>query len=162
MLNVASMTTTLFLGGWRAPYRDDFLFAKYSIPYMLQGVFWFCLKVYLIIIIYIWIRGTLPRLRYDRLMNFTWKFLLPATLANVLIVAAILTIRYPVAPPAALQQALNPALTAPAAGATPGNPFQQGGLSSPFPTAPLNRGGAPGLPPGLNIRPQSPAGGGGR
>src|SRR5688500_7512262 len=55
MLNVSSVATTLFLGGWRAPYRDNLLFAVGSVGYMLQGVFWFSLKVMAIICIYIWI-----------------------------------------------------------------------------------------------------------
>ena len=104
MLNVAALTTTLFLGGWRAPYKDDIIFPIGSIPFMLQGIFWFLAKVIFIIAVYIWLRGTLPRLRYDRLMSFNWKFMLPLTLANVFLIAAWLTLRYPAQPPKVLTE----------------------------------------------------------
>jgi NADH-quinone oxidoreductase subunit H len=145
MLNVAAVTTTLFLGGWRAPYDDAALFAPGSLPYMLQGLFWFGLKVFVIIYIYIWIRATLPRLRYDRLMNFTWKAMLPATLLNVLIIATILTVAFPVqtsAVPAVLRETATET-TAPAAAPAPGAP--QG----------LPGGVIPGLPGGIPGQPGS-------
>ena len=47
---------------------------------MIQGVFWFLLKVFLLIFFYVWVRGTLPRFRYDQLMAFGWKLLLPVAL----------------------------------------------------------------------------------
>ncbi len=69
--------TTLFLGGPDGPR-----IAGHSI-----GVFWFALKVLILLYIYIWIRATLPRLRYDQLMDLGWKRLIPASLALLLIVA---------------------------------------------------------------------------
>jgi NADH-quinone oxidoreductase subunit H len=68
---ISAVATTLFLGGWTGP-----------IP-LVPGVVWFVLKLYVMLFVFIWIRGTLPRLRYDQLMNFAWKRLLPLALANV-------------------------------------------------------------------------------
>jgi NADH-quinone oxidoreductase subunit H len=140
MLNVSSLFTTLFWGGWHAPYKDTLFFPEYSIGYALQGVFWFCLKIFLIIYLYIWIRSTLPRLRYDQLMKFNWKGMLPLTLANVLVIATLLTIFHPIRKseiPAILQQ--QPVVTSP---------------------APAPGGLPPGLPPGFNLgAPGGPGGG---
>jgi NADH-quinone oxidoreductase subunit H len=83
MFTVACLATLLFLGGWDGP-----LFG----PAWLMGVLpvlWFVLKVVFFIFIYIWIRGTLPRFRYDQLMAFGWKFLLPLALANILITSLV-------------------------------------------------------------------------
>ena len=146
MLNVASMTTTLFLGGWHGPYPSPF--QPGSIPFCVEGIFWFCLKIYIILWVYIWIRGTLPRLRYDRLMDFTWKRMLPATLANVLLIATILTAFYRIPlkdVPEVLKTAQNdvgstvPTMRTPSMGGSlrPGGPTVPGGgpaPSSQFPT----------------------------
>ena len=79
LVTVAALTTTLFLGGWLGP--------------VLPGPVWFVLKTLLIIFIFIWIRGTYPRMRYDHIMKFGWKFLFPAALANVVITAFIVALR---------------------------------------------------------------------
>ena len=79
LVTVAALTTTLFLGGWLGP--------------VLPGPLWFILKTLLIIFIFIWIRGTYPRMRYDHIMKFGWKFLFPAALANVVITAFIVALR---------------------------------------------------------------------
>jgi len=94
MLNVSAIFTTLFWGGWHSPIPIQ-IFPDGSLPSALGSIFWFFLKVFVIIVIYMWLRATLPRLRYDRLMAFTWKFLLPVALVNLLLTAAWLTIRYP-------------------------------------------------------------------
>jgi len=78
MLAVAGLGTTLFLGGWSAPL---------SVLNVLPSWFWFFLKVMLWICFFIWLRGTLPRLRQDQLMNFAWKFALPFTLLNLVVTA---------------------------------------------------------------------------
>jgi NADH-quinone oxidoreductase subunit H len=81
MITVACVATLLFLGGWHGP-----LFG----PAILQAilpVFWFVLKVFVFLFIYIWVRGTLPRFRYDQLMAFGWKFLLPLSLVNLIATA---------------------------------------------------------------------------
>jgi NADH-quinone oxidoreductase subunit H len=57
---------------------------------VLQGPFWFFAKVFIFLFIYIWMRGTLPRFRYDQLMSFGWKFLLPVSIANVVLTATVI------------------------------------------------------------------------
>ena len=87
MITVACLASLLFLGGWHGP-----LFG----PPLLQAilpVFWFGLRVFMFLFIYIWVRGTLPRFRYDQLMAFGWKFLLPMAIANLVITALIVAIR---------------------------------------------------------------------
>jgi NADH-quinone oxidoreductase subunit H len=56
-------------------------------------VFWFVAKVFAFLFLYIWVRGTLPRFRYDQLMGFGWKFLLPASIANIIVTSAIVAWR---------------------------------------------------------------------
>ena len=73
---ISSLGITLFLGGWLAP----FAFLDWVPSYL-----WFFLKLFALIFLFIWIRGTLPRLRIDQLMNFAWKFMLPMTLINVVV-----------------------------------------------------------------------------
>jgi NADH-quinone oxidoreductase subunit H len=68
---IAALTATLFLGGWQGPLLPSWL--------------WFFIKVYGLIFIMFWFRGTLPRIRVDQLMSFAWKFLLPLTLVNILV-----------------------------------------------------------------------------
>jgi NADH-quinone oxidoreductase subunit H len=81
LVTVAAVATTLFLGGWRGPHPNVVLW--------LWPLLWFLLKVFLIIYVYIWIRATLPRIRYDRLMAFGWKFLIPFGLLWVLATGAV-------------------------------------------------------------------------
>ena len=78
---VCSILTTLWLGGWQGPGVD-------AVP--LLGVLWFTLKVYALILVFMWIRATLPRLRIDQLMSFCWKALIPMALLNILVVAILL------------------------------------------------------------------------
>ncbi len=61
-----------------------------SVNEIIQGPFWFLSKVFAFLFFYIWMRGTLPRFRYDQLMSFGWKFLLPVSIANVVVTAAFL------------------------------------------------------------------------
>jgi len=89
MFTVGSVATLLFFGGWHGP-------AIPSAPAIVQAllpVFYFALKVFLFIFLYIWIRGTLPRFRYDQLMAFGWKFLLPLAIANILVTSLIVAWR---------------------------------------------------------------------
>lgn len=84
MFTVSVMCVTLFLGGWYIPGLSH-IFAVGSIPYALFSVLGFLAKIFAFLFLYIWVRGTLPRFRFDQLMNFGWKFLLPLALANVIL-----------------------------------------------------------------------------
>jgi NADH-quinone oxidoreductase subunit H len=81
MFTVSMLATTLFLGGWSGPGVATF---------PLLGIFYFLGKVVFFLFLYIWLRGTLPRFRFDQLMNFGWKFLLPAAIVNVILTATLL------------------------------------------------------------------------
>jgi NADH-quinone oxidoreductase subunit H len=83
-VTVAAIATTLFLGGWRGP-APEFLPGLWPIV-------WFLVKVTAIIYLYILVRGTLPRMRYDRLMNFGWKVLIPFGLVWVMITGAVVVL----------------------------------------------------------------------
>jgi NADH-quinone oxidoreductase subunit H len=78
MFSISGMGAVLFLGGWSAPLE--------SLNFM-PSWFWFFAKLMLSIIVFIWLRGTLPRLRQDQLMNFAWKFILPLSLINLAVTA---------------------------------------------------------------------------
>jgi NADH-quinone oxidoreductase subunit H len=80
MFTVSMLATTLFLGGWNGPFVD-------KLPWL--GVFYFLGKVIFFIFLYIWLRGTLPRFRFDQLMNFGWKFLLPVAILNIILTATL-------------------------------------------------------------------------
>jgi NADH-quinone oxidoreductase subunit H len=84
MFTVSVMCTVLFLGGWYIPGLS-YIFEVGSIPYALVSHVGFLLKIFGFLFFYIWVRGTLPRFRFDQLMNFGWKFLLPLALANVIL-----------------------------------------------------------------------------
>ena len=66
------------------------LFLSSPVNELIQGPFWFFAKVGAVLFFYIWMRGTLPRFRYDQLMDFGWKFLLPVSIANVVLTSAVL------------------------------------------------------------------------
>ncbi len=77
MVTVSAVATDLFLGGWRGPFLPESL-----------GWIWFLIKVGALLFFYVWMRWTLPRYRYDQLMSFGWKVLLPASVINLLVTAA--------------------------------------------------------------------------
>ena len=78
MFGIAGLGTSLFLGGWSSPL---------AVLNWVPTWIWFFSKVMLWICFFIWVRGTLPRLRQDQLMNFAWKFVLPMTLLNLFVAA---------------------------------------------------------------------------
>ena len=85
MITVAVLATNLFLGGWHA-----------GIPGVpsngIFGLAWFTAKVLAILFVFIWLRGTLPRFRYDQLMDFGWKVLIPLAVANILVTATVVAL----------------------------------------------------------------------
>ena len=89
MATVSALATTLFLGGWRAPFWIDRVWEGANEGYV--PVIWFFGKVLLFIFFFIWLRGSLPRLRYDQFMAFGWKVLIPVALGWTILVA---TMRY--------------------------------------------------------------------
>ncbi|MFN2463877.1 MAG: NADH-quinone oxidoreductase subunit NuoH [Candidatus Dormibacteria bacterium] len=78
MVTVSAIAATLFLGGWRGP--------------LLPGVMWFFIKIGAVIFVLFWLRATLPRLRYDRLMALGWKVLLPLGLLNIVVTATLVVL----------------------------------------------------------------------
>ena len=82
---VSAIVTTLWFGGWHGPFTDiDPLFGP------ALGVLWFTLKTYFFVLVFMWIRATLPRFRIDQLMSLCWKLLIPLTLLNLMLTAALL------------------------------------------------------------------------
>jgi NADH-quinone oxidoreductase subunit H len=77
MITLSALATTLFLGGWHFPWLEGL------------GPLWFALKVFLLVSVFIWLKATLPRLRYDQLMRFGWKVLLPVATINAVIMAVL-------------------------------------------------------------------------
>ncbi len=90
MVTVSALATTLFLGGWRAPWPISIWESANTGWWPLL---WWLIKVQLFIFVFIWLRGTLPRLRYDQFMRFGWKVLIPASLVWIVIVAAARVVR---------------------------------------------------------------------
>lgn len=84
MVTVSAMATTLFLGGWRAPWPIS-LWDQANVGWW--PMLWFFGKVFAFLFIFIWLRGTLPRLRYDQFMKFGWKVLIPVSIVWILIVS---------------------------------------------------------------------------
>jgi NADH-quinone oxidoreductase subunit H len=81
MISLGALLAVFFLGGWRGP--------------LLPPLVWFCLKVSLVIFVMIWIRGTLPRLRYDQLMDLGWKVLVPVALVNIVLTGGLMLLVAP-------------------------------------------------------------------
>lgn len=71
LVSISALCTTLFLGGWQGPFFPSWI--------------WFVVKVYILIFIFMWVRWTYPRIRIDHMMRFNWKFLLPLSIANILV-----------------------------------------------------------------------------
>jgi len=85
MILVSAMTVTFFMGGYLPPFGISFL-------YLIPGFIWFVLKICFLLFVFLWIRATLPRYRYDQLMHLGWKVFLPLTLFWVVLVASLLVI----------------------------------------------------------------------
>ncbi|MDQ2743824.1 MAG: NADH-quinone oxidoreductase subunit NuoH [Chloroflexota bacterium] len=87
MVTISALVTTLYLGGW-VGIGNGIFFTITAHPWVeLIGVFWFLVKVAFFLFMYIWVRATLPRIRYDQLMWFGWRVLLPAAVVNMLVTA---------------------------------------------------------------------------
>jgi NADH-quinone oxidoreductase subunit H len=89
MITVGCVATLLFFGGWSSPFGNLLPTPHNIVLLALLPVFWFVLKVFFFVFLYIWVRGTTPRFRYDQLMGFGWKFLVPLAIANIVVAALI-------------------------------------------------------------------------
>jgi NADH-quinone oxidoreductase subunit H len=86
MIVVSAIGTTLFFGGWLRPFPNV---AFLGFLDLVPGWMWFVLKTFVLLYIFLWIRATLPRYRYDQLMRLGWKVLIPLAIANIIAVAAV-------------------------------------------------------------------------
>jgi len=96
MIVISALATTLFFGGWSGPGISlDTATGNVAggWPFALLGVVYFLIKVFAFLYLYFWIRASLPRFRYDQLMNFGWKRLVPLSLANIFLVGMIIAWR---------------------------------------------------------------------
>jgi NADH-quinone oxidoreductase subunit H len=87
MITVSCIATLLFFGGWSGPGFG--LQSPWALAVL--GLFWFSAKIFCFLFFYIWMRGTLPRFRYDQLMAFGWKVLLPIGFLNILVTSFFVT-----------------------------------------------------------------------
>ena len=78
MVVVSAVATILFLGGWKGPFFD--------------GIWWFAIKIYVLVFVMIWFRWTFPRIRFDQMLNICWKWLIPLALLNLFITAVVIKI----------------------------------------------------------------------
>jgi NADH-quinone oxidoreductase subunit H len=92
MINVSAVCVTLFLGGWRVPWPLSSI-DNGILNHGWFGLLWFLIKVFILLFGFVWLRATLPRLRYDQFMRFGWKVLLPANLVWILALAGIKTLQ---------------------------------------------------------------------
>jgi len=81
MITVSALAANLFLGGWMSPLPQ----------YIGDSFLWFAGKLLIVLFVFVWLRGTLPRFRYDQLMHFGWKVMIPLATLNILVTAAVLT-----------------------------------------------------------------------
>jgi NADH-quinone oxidoreductase subunit H len=84
MVTLGAVAATLFLGGWQ-PILPQLSF--------IPGIFWFCGKLFILLFFFIWERGTMPRLRYDQIMKFGWKVLIPLALINLVITGLVVSLK---------------------------------------------------------------------
>ncbi len=95
MITVGCVATLLFFGGWTSPF-GHFGQGGGPVSTAFLSIFWFVIKVFFFLFLYIWVRGTLPRFRYDQLMGFGWKFLVPVAIANIVATSFCIGLRLPV------------------------------------------------------------------
>jgi NADH-quinone oxidoreductase subunit H len=84
MITVSAVAVTLFLGGWRGP--------MFHVVPWLWPILWFLVKMFAVVFVFIWVRATVPRFRYDKLMSFGWKVLIPVGLLWILITGAVIVL----------------------------------------------------------------------
>ena len=92
MITVSCVATLMFFGGASSPFGHLIPAFGGAIIQAILPVLWFVVKVLAFLLLFIWVRGTLPRFRYDQLMSFGWKFLLPLAMANIIITSFVLAL----------------------------------------------------------------------
>jgi NADH-quinone oxidoreductase subunit H len=90
MVTASALMATLFFGGWDVPFTSHDNIGPYSGWLTLLSVGIFLLKILFFLFLFMWIRWTLPRFRYDQLMSLGWKFMLPLALAYIVLIAAVM------------------------------------------------------------------------
>ena len=93
MITVSCIATLLFFGGASSPFGHLIPDFGGRIVVAILPIFWFVVKIFAFLFLFIWVRSTLPRFRYDQLMSFGWKFLLPVAMANIVITSLVLALR---------------------------------------------------------------------
>jgi NADH-quinone oxidoreductase subunit H len=93
MITVSCVATLLFFGGASSPFGHLIPAFGGAVVQAVLPIFWFVAKVFAFLFLYIWVRSTLPRFRYDQLMGFGWKFLLPLAMANIVFTSFVLAMR---------------------------------------------------------------------
>jgi len=83
MIMVGCVATLMFLGGWTSPLGNLMRPPENIVAHALFPILWFAFKVFCFLFLYVWVRGTLPRFRYDQLMNFGWRYLMPLAILNI-------------------------------------------------------------------------------
>jgi NADH-quinone oxidoreductase subunit H len=94
MITVSCVATLLFFGGASSPLAGWIPAFGSPLASAAMGIFWFVFKVFAFLFLYIWVRSTLPRFRYDQLMGFGWKFLLPVAMANIVLTSLALAFKH--------------------------------------------------------------------
>lgn len=92
MITVSCVATLLFFGGASSPFGHLIPEIGGAVGAALLPIFWFVAKVFAFLFLFIWVRSTLPRFRYDQLMGFGWKFLLPVAMANIIVTSLVMAL----------------------------------------------------------------------
>jgi NADH-quinone oxidoreductase subunit H len=91
MITVSCVATLMFFGGASSPFGH---LTDFGGPWLMgaQSIFWFVVKIFAFLFLYIWVRSTLPRFRYDQLMSFGWKFLMPVAIVNIIATSLVIAL----------------------------------------------------------------------
>lgn len=94
MILISAIMALLFMGGWLSPFEGSPFFE--NIFWFVPGFVWFLLKISLFLFVYLWVRATLPRYRYDQLMQLGWKVLIPVTIVWLAVTATLVMLKAPI------------------------------------------------------------------
>ena len=94
MILISALLALLFLGGWLSPFQGVYFFE--NIFFFVPGIVWLLIKISLFIFVYLWVRATLPRYRYDQLMRLGWKVLIPVAIVWLVFIATMIMLKAPI------------------------------------------------------------------